>query len=184
MCRLCLPAGGDRRKTIGMKVVALAAAVLMCAVPAFAQRSADCQSAYFAGEVPRAIVIVQSIPPPALVIGGGRQHPVGAGLQAHPNRSSAVASGTAAAPSANAGALSGIGSITTSGIGSMTASGVGHMPSLGIGSIPALATAGPATTGMGHIGAAPPAPANPGAPALPVAPPLTVAPPLLVALCR
>jgi hypothetical protein len=147
-----------------MKVTVFAAALLACAVPAFAQvetTPGTCEAALFSPDVPRAIVVV-TVPAPAFPLGGGAARSLGAPAHSATFRQpSPLASGIAS----GIGTVSGIGGMERSGIGGATMSGIGSIGTAGVGTMTA--------SGIGSIGAF-----SLGLPPSPVSSPLAVALPL------
>jgi len=146
-----------------MKVTVFAAALLACAVPAFAQVETTlgtCEAALFSPDVPRAIVVV-TVAAPAFPLGGGAARPLGSSAHSTFSQPSPLASGIAS----GIGTVSGIAGMERSGIGGATMSGIGSIGTAGVGSMTA--------SGIGSIGAF-----SLGLPPSPVSSPLAVALPL------
>ena len=135
-----------------MKVVVFGAALLACAIPAFAQVDSTipvpCQAALVSPGVPSAVIVLGVPTPYAAARGpGATQRPgIPSSMTAvHPNLMMPSSPGPFGIGS-SAATASGIGAIGTGGIGSIGTGGIGSIGMGGIGSIGApsvLATAPP-----------------------------------------
>src|SRR3954467_3014120 len=119
-----------------MKVTIFAAALVVCAAPAFAQvetTPGTCEAALFSPDVPRAIVVV-TVAAPAFPLGGGAARPLGAPAHSATfNQPSPLTSGVGS----GIGTVSGIAGMERSGIGGATMSGIGSMGTAGVGTMTA-----------------------------------------------
>ena len=136
-----------------MKAIVFGTAVLVCALPAFAQvgttfqtvtgtvsapaMPGNCEAALVSPGVPSAIVVL-TVPTPAAHPGGfvGSAHPFATpGVAPQYPASSSHSSSTASGVIWGGGTVSGIGSMSASGVGAMRSSGIGSMERSGVGSI-------------------------------------------------